>query len=200
MFVVSTVQNQTGVWFVFLPVAPLRSAAAVIPVLAAVTMAMGLLSSGLLCHLLCFHIYLSKSLTCLTCVPRRPLWLTRVSSVWNRLSTYEYIVRQRHRLDSRDLKTAAAKQSRRPSVVQVTNRSAERPNPPLRPDASAVPAGCELLRDAGLHQPPAGRPAGTGGHLCWFRSGPQVTSKPRAGVLGSKQRVCCVFELRECVL
>ncbi|XP_043958809.1 palmitoyltransferase ZDHHC1 isoform X2 [Gambusia affinis] len=95
------VQNQTGVWFVFLPVAPLRSAAAVIPVLAAVTMAMGLLSSGLLCHLLCFHIYL----------------------MWNRLSTYEYIVRQRHRLDSRDLKTAAAKQSRRPSVVQDVNYS-----------------------------------------------------------------------------
>ncbi|XP_008400916.1 palmitoyltransferase ZDHHC1 isoform X3 [Poecilia reticulata] len=89
------VQNQTGVWFVFLPVAPLRSAAAVIPVLAAVTMAMGLLSSGLLCHLLCFHIYL----------------------MWNRLSTYEYIVRQRHRLDSRDLRTpATAKQRRRPSI------------------------------------------------------------------------------------
>ncbi|XP_054877050.1 palmitoyltransferase ZDHHC1-like isoform X2 [Poeciliopsis prolifica] len=96
------VQNQTGVWFVFLPVAPLRSAAAVIPVLAAVTMATGLLSSGLLCHLLCFHIYL----------------------MWNRLSTYEYIVRQRHRLDSRDPRTAAAaKQNRRPSVVQDVNYS-----------------------------------------------------------------------------
>ncbi|XP_016520326.1 palmitoyltransferase ZDHHC1 [Poecilia formosa] len=96
------VQNQTGVWFVFLPMAPLRSAAAVIPVLAAVTMAMGLLSSGLLCHLLCFHIYL----------------------MWNRLSTYEYIVRQRHRLDSRDPRTStAAKQRRRPSVVQDVNYS-----------------------------------------------------------------------------
>ncbi|MEQ2206573.1 hypothetical protein XENOCAPTIV_000113 [Xenoophorus captivus] len=50
--------NETGVWFVFLPVAPLRSAAAVIPVLAAITIALGLLSSVLLCHLLCFHIYL----------------------------------------------------------------------------------------------------------------------------------------------
>lgn len=54
------VRNETGVWFVFLPVAPLRSAAAVIPVLAAVTIALGLLSSVLLCHLLCFHVYLSK--------------------------------------------------------------------------------------------------------------------------------------------
>ncbi|XP_069574525.1 palmitoyltransferase ZDHHC1 [Brachyistius frenatus] len=82
------VRNETGVWFVFLPVAPLRSAAAVIPGLAAVTIGLGLLSCVLLCHLLCFHIYL----------------------MWNRLSTYEYIVRQRHRLDSRD--------SRKPGSVK----------------------------------------------------------------------------------
>ncbi|KAM4597343.1 palmitoyltransferase ZDHHC1 [Fundulus diaphanus] len=96
------VQNETGVWFVFLPVAPLRSAAAVIPVLAAVTVALGLLSSVLLLHLLCFHIYL----------------------MWNRLSTYEYIVRQRHRLDSRDPRNAAAVKETRPSpVVQDGNYS-----------------------------------------------------------------------------
>nr|XP_046254535.1 palmitoyltransferase ZDHHC1 isoform X2 [Scatophagus argus] len=83
-------RNETGVWFVFLPVAPVRSAAAVIPGLAAVTIALGLLSSVLLCHLLCFHIYL----------------------MWNRLSTYEYIVRQRHRQDSRD--------SRKPESVKET--------------------------------------------------------------------------------
>lgn len=47
-------------WFVFLPVAPLSSAAAVIPGLAAVTITLALLSSVLLSHLLCFHIYLSK--------------------------------------------------------------------------------------------------------------------------------------------
>ncbi|XP_063738316.1 palmitoyltransferase ZDHHC1 isoform X2 [Eleginops maclovinus] len=68
-------RNETGVWFVFLPLSPLRSAAAVIPSLAAVTIVLSLLSSVLLCHLLCFHIYL----------------------MWNRLSTFEYIVRQRHR-------------------------------------------------------------------------------------------------------
>ncbi|KAM9366638.1 palmitoyltransferase ZDHHC1 [Symphorus nematophorus] len=73
-------RNETAVWFVFLPLSPVPSAAAVIPALAAVTIALGLLSSVLLCHLLCFHIYL----------------------MWNRLSTYEYIVRQRHRQDSRD--------------------------------------------------------------------------------------------------
>ncbi|KAM3877452.1 palmitoyltransferase ZDHHC1 [Diretmus argenteus] len=67
--------NETAVWFLFLPVVPVSTAAAAIPALAAVTMGLGLLSSVLLCHLLCFHMYL----------------------MWNRLSTYEYIVRQRHR-------------------------------------------------------------------------------------------------------
>ncbi|XP_034536875.1 palmitoyltransferase ZDHHC1 isoform X2 [Notolabrus celidotus] len=89
------VRNETGVWFVFLPVAPIRSTAAVIPGLAAVTIALGLLSSVLLCHLLCFHIYL----------------------MWNRLSTYEYIVRQRHRQDGRDLrKPGSVKEAAAPSV------------------------------------------------------------------------------------
>uniref|UniRef100_A0A8C6KMA7 Palmitoyltransferase n=1 Tax=Nothobranchius furzeri TaxID=105023 RepID=A0A8C6KMA7_NOTFU len=93
------VGNETGVWFVFLPVAPLRSAAAVIPGLAAVTVALGLLSSALLCHLLCFHIYL----------------------MWNRLSTFEYIVRQRHRLDSRDLRKAElVKEAGPPAVIKVS--------------------------------------------------------------------------------
>ncbi|XP_034040896.1 palmitoyltransferase ZDHHC1 isoform X2 [Thalassophryne amazonica] len=73
-------RNETSVWFLFLPVAPVSTAAEVIPSLAAVTMALGLLSAILLTHLLCFHLYL----------------------MWNRLSTYEYIVRQRHRQDSSD--------------------------------------------------------------------------------------------------
>ncbi|XP_015248328.1 PREDICTED: probable palmitoyltransferase ZDHHC1 [Cyprinodon variegatus] len=116
---VSTVQNETGVWFVFLPVAPLRSAAAVIPVLAAVTIALGLLSSGLLCHLLCFHIYL----------------------MWNRLSTYEYIVRQRHRLDSRDLrKPPTVKETRPPSVIQDENHSGTLGYTNPHPDIQEPPA------------------------------------------------------------
>ncbi|KAM4602881.1 palmitoyltransferase ZDHHC1 isoform 2-T3 [Polymixia lowei] len=72
------VKNETGVWFVFLPVAPVSTAGAAIPALAGLTIALGLLSCTLLGHLFCFHIYL----------------------MWNRLSTYEYIVRQRHRQDS----------------------------------------------------------------------------------------------------
>ncbi|KAK2854362.1 hypothetical protein Q5P01_007023 [Channa striata] len=97
------VRNDTGVWFVFLPVAPLRSAAAVIPALAALTIALALLSSVLLCHLLCFHIYL----------------------MWNRLSTYEYIVRQRHRHDRDPRKpgTGSGKETAVPSVIKDANYS-----------------------------------------------------------------------------
>ncbi|MGH0144731.1 UNVERIFIED_CONTAM: hypothetical protein FKN15_011415 [Acipenser sinensis] len=70
-----TVRNDSGIWFVFLPVAPVSTTGPVIPALAAITIALGLLSTILLGHLLIFHIYL----------------------MWNRLSTYAYIMRQRHR-------------------------------------------------------------------------------------------------------
>ncbi|XP_067348661.1 palmitoyltransferase ZDHHC1 isoform X2 [Channa argus] len=97
------VRNDTAVWFVFLPVAPLRSAAAVIPALAAITIALALLSSVLLCHLLCFHIYL----------------------MWNRLSTYEYIVRQRHRHDRDPRKPGpgSGKETAAPSIIKDVNYS-----------------------------------------------------------------------------
>lgn len=109
------VRNDSSVWFVFLPVAPLSSAAAVIPGLAAVTITLALLSSVLLSHLLCFHIYLSKTHSPFT--RSQSLQMSRpeqkskttVCLVWNRLSTYEYIVRQRHRQGRRDSrKTGAA--------------------------------------------------------------------------------------------
>lgn len=107
-------RNDSSVWFVFLPVAPLSSAAAVIPGLAAVTITLALLSSVLLFHLLCFHIYLSKTRSPFTRSQLQKLRpeqqsKTTVCLVWNRLSTYEYIVRQRHRHGRRDSrKTAAA--------------------------------------------------------------------------------------------
>uniref|UniRef100_A0A3Q2C910 Palmitoyltransferase n=1 Tax=Cyprinodon variegatus TaxID=28743 RepID=A0A3Q2C910_CYPVA len=96
---VSTVQNETGVWFVFLPVAPLRSAAAVIPVLAAVTIALGLLSSGLLCHLLCFHIYLSKNAHLVVLLIHLKLGEI-TSSDWRKLllSTACYLMKDKLRL------------------------------------------------------------------------------------------------------
>nr|XP_061796613.1 palmitoyltransferase ZDHHC1-like [Nerophis lumbriciformis] len=56
-----------------------ESAPAAVPALAGVTVALASLAAVLLCHLLAFHFYL----------------------MWNRLSTYEYIVRQRHRQEGR---------------------------------------------------------------------------------------------------
>ncbi|MEQ2169126.1 hypothetical protein GOODEAATRI_021681, partial [Goodea atripinnis] len=114
------------------------SAAAVIPVLAAITIALGLLSSVLLCHLLCFHIYL----------------------MWNRLSTYEYIVRQRHRLDSRDTRKAAAvKETRPPSVIQPTTTSAlslgQRLPFPAFPLRASLPSLAPALGPVQAAAPPA---------------------------------------------
>ncbi|XP_051920131.1 palmitoyltransferase ZDHHC1 isoform X6 [Hippocampus zosterae] len=69
----SRAPNRTAAPFPFSP------PAAAVPALAAVTGGLALLACVLLCHLLLFHFYL----------------------MWNRLSTYEYIVRQRHRQDGR---------------------------------------------------------------------------------------------------
>ncbi|XP_043563043.1 palmitoyltransferase ZDHHC1 isoform X1 [Chiloscyllium plagiosum] len=71
--------NDTNIWFTFLPHAPVRTNATVILLVSAMTVLLGLISVSLLGQLLCFHIYL----------------------LWNRLSTYEYIVRQRHRRGSK---------------------------------------------------------------------------------------------------
>ncbi|KAM9408457.1 palmitoyltransferase ZDHHC1 [Pholidichthys leucotaenia] len=91
------VTNQTSAWFVFLPVSPVRSSASVIPILAALTLVLSLMTSLLLSHLLCFHVYL----------------------MWNRLSTYEYIIHQRHRVDSRDTKRPEpVMETTAPSVVK----------------------------------------------------------------------------------
>ncbi|XP_012586205.1 PREDICTED: probable palmitoyltransferase ZDHHC1 isoform X2 [Condylura cristata] len=66
-------KNHTDVWFVFLPAAPVETQAPAILALAALLILLGLLSTALLGHLLCFHIYL----------------------MWHKLTTYEYIVRHR---------------------------------------------------------------------------------------------------------
>ncbi|XP_039618885.1 palmitoyltransferase ZDHHC1 [Polypterus senegalus] len=71
--------NETDIWYVFLPISPVLTTAPAILSLAGITTFLGLLSIFLLAHLLCFHIYL----------------------MWNRLSTYEYIMRQRHRQEEK---------------------------------------------------------------------------------------------------
>ncbi|XP_058849888.1 palmitoyltransferase ZDHHC1 isoform X4 [Acipenser ruthenus] len=85
------VRNDSGIWFVFLPVAPVSTTGPAIPALAAITIALGLLSTILLGHLLIFHIYL----------------------MWNRLSTYAYIMRQRHRHEA----TSTDKENERKEAV-----------------------------------------------------------------------------------
>ncbi|XP_021086428.1 palmitoyltransferase ZDHHC1 isoform X4 [Mesocricetus auratus] len=66
-------KNHTDVWFVFLPAAPVETQAPAILALAALLIFLGLLSTALLGHLFCFHMYL----------------------IWHKLTTYEYIVQHR---------------------------------------------------------------------------------------------------------
>ncbi|XP_029781287.1 probable palmitoyltransferase ZDHHC1 isoform X6 [Suricata suricatta] len=54
----AVLKNHTDVWFVFLPAAPVETQAPAILALAALLILLGLLSTALLGHLLCFHIYL----------------------------------------------------------------------------------------------------------------------------------------------
>ncbi|XP_072279005.1 palmitoyltransferase ZDHHC1 [Pyxicephalus adspersus] len=69
------VKNLSDVWYVFLPACPIETQASVILGLAALVSVMGLITIFLIGQLLCFHIYL----------------------LWNKLSTYEYIMHQRQK-------------------------------------------------------------------------------------------------------
>ncbi|KAM5208234.1 palmitoyltransferase ZDHHC1 isoform 7-T9 [Hipposideros larvatus] len=68
-------KNHTDVWFVFLPAAPVETQAPAILALAALLILLGLLSTALLGHLLCFHIYLRDGVLhadLQPCAPRAP--------------------------------------------------------------------------------------------------------------------------------
>ena len=56
----AVLKNHTDVWFVFLPAATVETQAPAILALSDLLILLGLLSTALLGHLLCFHIYLSK--------------------------------------------------------------------------------------------------------------------------------------------
>uniref|UniRef100_A0A8C8S144 Palmitoyltransferase n=1 Tax=Pelusios castaneus TaxID=367368 RepID=A0A8C8S144_9SAUR len=73
-------ENHTDIWFVFLPAAPIETQAPAILALAGILILLGLLTVFLLGHLLIFHIYL----------------------MWNKLTTYEYIVQQRPRQELKE--------------------------------------------------------------------------------------------------
>ncbi|XP_045438742.1 palmitoyltransferase ZDHHC1 isoform X7 [Pipistrellus kuhlii] len=65
-------KNHTDVWFVFLPAAPVETQAPAILALAALLILLGLLSTALLGHLLCFHIYLRNGVLHADLQPRAP--------------------------------------------------------------------------------------------------------------------------------
>ncbi|KFW05994.1 putative palmitoyltransferase ZDHHC1, partial [Eurypyga helias] len=72
-------KNHTDRWFVFLPAAPVETRSSAILVTAGIFILMSLMTVILLGHLLTFHIYL----------------------MWNKLTTYEYILQQRPQQETR---------------------------------------------------------------------------------------------------
>ncbi|NXW53942.1 ZDHC1 palmitoyltransferase, partial [Eurystomus gularis] len=73
-------KNHTDRWFVFLPAAPLETRASAILVTAGIFILLSLMTVILLGHLLTFHIYL----------------------MWNKLTTYEYILQQRPQQEAKE--------------------------------------------------------------------------------------------------
>ncbi|XP_074008474.1 palmitoyltransferase ZDHHC1 [Numenius arquata] len=74
-------KNHTHRWFVFLPAAPVETRASAILIMAGIFILLGLLTVILLGHLLIFHIYL----------------------MWNKLTTYEYILQQRPQHEAKEV-------------------------------------------------------------------------------------------------
>uniref|UniRef100_A0A8C4LXA2 Palmitoyltransferase n=1 Tax=Equus asinus TaxID=9793 RepID=A0A8C4LXA2_EQUAS len=131
-------KNHTDVWFVFLPAAPVETQAPAILALAAVLILLGLLSTALLGHLLCFHIYL----------------------IWHKLTTYEYIVQHRPPQEAkgahRELKSCPPKM--RPiqeMEFYMRTFSHVRPEPPGQARPVAVSANpSRFLATLGQVDPP----------------------------------------------
>ncbi|NXV78748.1 ZDHC1 palmitoyltransferase, partial [Atlantisia rogersi] len=74
-------KNRTDHWFVFLPAAPLETRASAILVTDVIFILLCLMTMILLGHLLAFHIYL----------------------MWNKLTTYEYILQQRPQQEAKEV-------------------------------------------------------------------------------------------------
>ncbi|KFZ62553.1 putative palmitoyltransferase ZDHHC1, partial [Podiceps cristatus] len=92
-------KNHTDRWFVFLPAAPLETRASAILVTAGIFILLSLMTVILLGHLLTFHIYL----------------------MWNKLTTYEYILQQRPQQEAKevDKQLESCPSQVRPSQVLV---------------------------------------------------------------------------------
>ncbi|KFP43755.1 putative palmitoyltransferase ZDHHC1, partial [Chlamydotis macqueenii] len=92
-------KNHTDRWFVFLPAAPVETQAPAILVMAGIFILLSLMTMILLGHLLTFHIYL----------------------MWNKLTTYEYILQQRpqQEVNKGDKQQKSCSSQVRPSQVLV---------------------------------------------------------------------------------
>ncbi|KAJ7311963.1 hypothetical protein JRQ81_006286 [Phrynocephalus forsythii] len=121
-------KNQTDLWFVFLPAAPVETQASAILALAGILILLGLLTLFLLGHLLIFHIYL----------------------MWNKMTTYEYIVQQRPRQEEKDpdKQTESCPPQVRPlQEIQFYTGSLGYTNPELQTeDSSGLTSGKDLLK------------------------------------------------------
>ncbi|NXJ39206.1 ZDHC1 palmitoyltransferase, partial [Ciconia maguari] len=92
-------KNHTDRWFVFLPAAPVETRASAVLVTAGIFILLSLMTVILLGHLLTFHIYL----------------------MWNKLTTYEYILQQRPQQEVKevDKQLESCPSQVRPSQVLV---------------------------------------------------------------------------------
>ncbi|KAF6079995.1 zinc finger DHHC-type containing 1 [Phyllostomus discolor] len=132
------VKNHTDVWFVFLPAAPVETQAPAILALAALLIILGSLSTALLGHLLCFHIYL----------------------MWHKLTTYEYVVQHRPPQEARGAHRQLESCPPKMRSIQGTDFymrtfSHVRPEPPGQARPAAVNANSSpFLATSGQEEPP----------------------------------------------
>ncbi|XP_060041334.1 palmitoyltransferase ZDHHC1 isoform X2 [Erinaceus europaeus] len=131
-------KNNTDVWLVFLPFAPVKTQAAIILTLAILLILLGLLSTALLGHLLCFHFYL----------------------MWHKLSTYEYITQHRPPQEAqgahRGLESCPLKKRPIQEMEFYMRTSGHvRPEPPGKARTAAVNANpSQFLATSGQVEPP----------------------------------------------
>ncbi|XP_027261625.1 palmitoyltransferase ZDHHC1 isoform X2 [Cricetulus griseus] len=130
-------KNHTDVWFVFLPAAPVETQAPAILALAALLILLGLLSTALLGHLLCFHMYL----------------------MWHKLTTYEYIVQHRPAQEAKEThkELESCPRKMRPIKMEFYMRTFSHVRP--EPSGQARPAALnvhpsQFLATQGQVEPP----------------------------------------------
>ncbi|XP_056330602.1 palmitoyltransferase ZDHHC11 [Danio aesculapii] len=136
-----------GTWLVFLPVAPVETSSISLLVVSFITALLALASLLLLCHLLCFHIYLLSQ----------------------GISTYEYIVRKRQSPNPKEKQQVPAALPSNGATAQ----SLELQEPPVNCDAPLSSRSCTFkLEDRGPMPEPicAEMDESNGGHHLSYSS------------------------------